>query len=52
MFGSGIIGWFVAGPAWVAWSYLVAVVLHHAISYDRLAWLFRVDAMGAPPFED
>lgn len=38
--GGGVFGWFVAGPSWMAWSYLVALVVHYAISYDRIAWLF------------
>lgn len=41
VFGTGAFGWFVAGPDWMAWGYLGALVLHHIISYDRIAWLIR-----------
>lgn len=41
VFGAGLFGWFVAGPSWMAWSYLGALVLHHVISYDRIGWLLR-----------
>jgi hypothetical protein len=51
IFGSGAAGWFIAGPTWFAWAYLVALVLHHVLSYDRLAWLLAVDAEGEPAFE-
>jgi hypothetical protein len=41
VFGAGALGWFLSGPEWVAWSNLTALALHHAISYDRIAWLLR-----------
>ena len=41
VFGTGAFGWFVAGPDWMAWSYLAALGLHHIISYDRIGWLIR-----------
>ena len=41
VFGGGALGWFVAGPLWMAWVYLAALVLHHGLSYDRIGWLLR-----------
>jgi hypothetical protein len=43
VFGGGALGWFVAGPLWMAWAYLAALVLHHGLSYDRIGWLLRND---------
>jgi hypothetical protein len=43
VFGGGALGWFVAGPSWMAWAYLAALVLHHGLSYDRIGWLLRGD---------
>lgn len=43
IFGLGTYGWFVSGPARVAWVNLAGLVAHHALSYDRFAWLL------APP---
>ncbi len=41
VFGAGAVAWFVTGPNWMRWAYLAALALHHAISYDRIAWLIR-----------
>lgn len=41
VFGGGALGWFVAGPSWMSWTYLAALVLHHGLSYDRIGWLLR-----------
>jgi hypothetical protein len=41
VFGVGAVGWFVAGPNWMAWAYVGALALHHLVSYDRIAWLAR-----------
>lgn len=41
VFGAGALGWFLSGPEWLAWSNLVALGVHHIVSYDRLAWLIR-----------
>jgi hypothetical protein len=49
VFGAGAVGWFVAGPNWMAWAYLSALTLHHVISYDRIAWLIRG---GTDPIPD
>jgi hypothetical protein len=43
VFGGGALGWFVAGPSWMGWAYLAALVLHHGLSYDRIGWLLRSD---------
>lgn len=48
VFGAGGFGWFVTGPRWLAWAYLVALVAHHLVSYDRIAWLMSVDRAGQP----
>ncbi len=41
VFAAGAVGWFVAGPSWMAWAYPGALTLHHLVSYDRIAWLIR-----------
>lgn len=48
--GAGAFGWFYAGPPWFAWVYLVALALHHLVSYDRIGWLLRVGSDGEPSF--
>lgn len=40
IFAVGVYGWFAAGPLWVAWANLAGLIAHHALSYDRIAWLF------------
>lgn len=47
VFATGAVGWFFAGPRWLAWTYLVVTVAHHVMSVDRLTWLMRVRADGA-----
>lgn len=37
--GAGALGWFLAGPSWFAWANLVSLVVHSALSYDRIGWL-------------
>ena len=44
--GAGAWSWFVTGPRWFAVSFLVGLVLHYTLSWDRLAWLLRVDSDG------
>lgn len=44
--GAGVAGWFLGGPAWIAWSYLGALVAHHVLSYDRIGWLLRAGSDG------
>lgn len=51
VFAAGAVGWFMAGPPWMAWTYLGGLVLHHILSYDRLGWLLRVDSEGEPAFQ-
>jgi Protein of unknown function (DUF2568) len=51
VFGFGALGWFLAGPIWFAWLNLSLLALHHIISFDRIAWLLRVDSEGNPPFQ-
>jgi hypothetical protein len=51
IFGAGAWGWFLAGPAWFAWSFLAALILHHVVSYDRIGWLLQVNSSGQPPFD-
>jgi hypothetical protein len=46
VFTSGAAGWFIAGPRWFALTYLVATVVHHLASVDRLTWLMRAGADG------
>lgn len=46
VFAMGAVGWFVAGPRWFAWTYLVVALVHHLASVDRLVWLLRVGADG------
>ena len=48
VFGSGAVGWFATGPSWMAWGYVGALVIHHVISYDRIAWLIRGGPAPAP----
>ena len=47
LFGAGAVGWFVAGPEWMAWSNLAGLTLHHVLSYDRIAWLLSTSAGGS-----
>ena len=44
--GLGIWSWFVTGPILLAQTFLAATVVHYAISWDRLAWLWRVGSDG------
>lgn len=46
VFATGGVGWFIAGPRWFAWTYLVVTLVHHLASVDRLTWLMRVGADG------
>ncbi|MGF1617884.1 MAG: YrdB family protein [Acidimicrobiia bacterium] len=48
VFGAGAVGWFAAGPNWIAWAYVGALALHHVISYDRIAWLIRGERNPVP----
>ena len=48
VFGFGAYGHFVAGPTWLAWANLIALVVHFALSYDRIGWLIRVGSSGDP----
>jgi hypothetical protein len=41
VFGGGAWGFFSAGVTTVAWLYTIVVILHYALSYDRVAWLLR-----------
>lgn len=52
IFGGGAWGWFLAGPAWFAWTFLAGLVLHHVVSYDRVGWLMRVGSDGEPAFHN
>lgn len=47
VFATGAVGWFLTGPRWFAWTYLLAAAVHHVVSVDRLTWLTRVGADGA-----
>lgn len=47
LFGAGAVGWFVAGPEWMAWSNLAGLTLHHVLSYDRITWLLSPSAGGS-----
>jgi hypothetical protein len=46
VFATGAAGWFIAGPRWFAWTYLVVTLAHHLASVDRLMWLTRTGADG------
>ncbi len=37
--GGGAVGWFFAGPSWLAWTYSIILVLHYLASWDRVGWL-------------
>lgn len=37
--GGGAVGWWLAGPLWLARVYTVVLVLHYALSWDRVVWL-------------
>jgi hypothetical protein len=41
VFGGGAWGLFSAGATTMAWLFTIAVVIHYALSYDRVAWLLR-----------
>lgn len=46
----GALGWYVTDRMLVAYVFAGLVVLHYALSWDRLAWLWRVSPEGKPPF--
>lgn len=37
--GGGAVGWWLAGPSWLAWVYTIFLVAHYALSWDRIFWL-------------
>lgn len=41
VFGGGAWGLFSTGLVTTAWIYTLAVLIHYAFSYDRVAWLLR-----------
>jgi hypothetical protein len=41
VFGGGAWGLFRTGATTLAWLYTLAVIIHYALSYDRVAWLLR-----------
>lgn len=40
-FGGAMLALWVNGPAWSAWLLGGLVLIHYAISYDRLMWLLQ-----------
>ena len=40
-FGGGAWGFFSAGATTTGWIFTVVVLVHYALSYDRVAWLLR-----------
>ncbi len=41
--GGGAVGWWLAGPLWLGRAYTVVLVVHYALSWDRVAWLLSPD---------
>jgi hypothetical protein len=41
VFGGGAWGLFSTGATTWAWVYIVVVIVHYALSYDRVLWLLR-----------
>lgn len=37
--GVGGVGWWLSGPVGFAWGYTIVLVVHYALSWDRLGWL-------------
>ena len=40
-FGGGAWGFFSTGATLIGWVFTVVVLVHYALSYDRVAWLLR-----------
>ena len=40
-FGGGAWGFFSTGATITAWVFTIIVIVHYALSYDRVAWLLR-----------
>lgn len=38
----GAAGWFLAGPDWFAWTYVIVLVAHYLLSWDRVGWLVGI----------
>ena len=40
-FGGGVWGLFSTGATTLAWAFTIIVLVHYALSYDRVSWLLR-----------
>lgn len=41
VFGGGAWGLFSTGTTTLAWLFTIALIVHYALSYDRVLWLLR-----------